>query len=171
LNENKVFYRKNLPHWQPENAIFFVTTRLEGSIAGIPGGPAWLAIPQVAKIVREALIYRDQTVYNLFAFCIMSTHKHIVFSPLKNEQGQDYRVFRIMQSLKRYTARKANIFLKRRGAFWKTESFDHVIRSENSLKKIIHYVLQNPVKAGLVGHWKDWPWSYCRPDLEHLFLD
>jgi REP element-mobilizing transposase RayT len=28
----KEFYRRNLPHWQPENAVFFVTISLDGSL-------------------------------------------------------------------------------------------------------------------------------------------
>jgi hypothetical protein len=28
----KEFYRRHLPHWQPQNAIFFVTFRLKNSL-------------------------------------------------------------------------------------------------------------------------------------------
>ena len=50
--------------------------------------------------------------------------------------------------------------LKREGAFWQSESYDHVVRNDVELKRIIAYVLNNPVKAGLVENWQDWPYSY-----------
>jgi REP element-mobilizing transposase RayT len=68
----------------------------------------------------------------------------------------------IMHSLKSYTANEANKLLKRSGAFWETESYDHVIRDEREYYRTIAYVLNNPVKAGLVRNWRDWPWSYKR---------
>lgn len=45
--------------------------------------------------------------------------------------------------------------------FWQPESFDRLIRDANDLDQKIKYVLNNPVKAGLVKHWKDWLYSYC----------
>ncbi len=74
----------------------------------------------------------------------------------------DKPVSKIMQSLKRYTAREANKILGRRGAFWQDESYDHVVRDSNELERIVLYVLHNPVKAGLIEHWRDWKWSYSR---------
>jgi putative transposase len=71
---------------------------------------------------------------------------------------------RIMHSLKGGSARECNLILSRRGQFWEHENFDHVIR-EGKLHKAIRYVLNNPVKAGLVRSWKDWRWNYCRSDL------
>ncbi len=37
---------------------------------------------------------------------------------------------------------------------------DHVVRDPEEYQRIVAYVLNNPVKAGLVQEWKDWPWSY-----------
>src|SRR5438477_649202 len=68
----------------------------------------------------------------------------------------------IMHSLKRNTAKRANQILSRSGAFWEHESFDHYIRNRAEGKRIIKYVLQNPVKAGLVKAWEEWPWNYVR---------
>ena len=64
--------------------------------------------------------------------------------------------------LKGYTARKANGLLSRTGAFWQRESYDHVIRDANEWQRIVIYVLNNPVKAGLVDTWEEWKWNYYR---------
>lgn len=39
----------------------------------------------------------------------------------------------IMHSLKSYTANESNKLLKRSGAFWEAESYDHVIRDEREI--------------------------------------
>ena len=55
----------------------------------------------------------------------------------------------IMRSLNGRTAREANFALGRSGTFWEHENYDHVVRDEAELGRIITYVLGNPVKAGL----------------------
>ena len=71
----------------------------------------------------------------------------------------------IMHSLKGYTARQCNLVLGRTGGFWQHESFDHIIRDEPEFARVINYVLNNPVKEGMVNHSSDWKWNYCRPSL------
>ena len=73
-----------------------------------------------------------------------------------------------MQSLKGFTSREANRLLERSGTFWEHESYDHFVRDEDEWKRIIAYVLNNPVKAGFVKDWKEWEWSYCRPQTNRL---
>lgn len=60
---------------------------------------------------------------------------------------------------------KANLILNRTGAFWQNESYDHVIRDNEELRFTVYYILQNPVKAGFVKNWKEWTWSYCKPEI------
>jgi putative transposase len=49
-------------------------------------GPHWLSQPEIAEIIKEALHYRDESVYNLQAFCIMSNHVHVVFEPVSRAE-------------------------------------------------------------------------------------
>ena len=123
-------------------------------------GPHWLTQPAIANIIVEALHYRHEQFINLFAYCIMPNHVHVVFMPLKRASDEYYELNRIMQSLKRHTARQANRVLGREGKFWQAESYDHVVRDGDELNRIIYYVISNPVKAGLVARWEDWRWTY-----------
>lgn len=124
-------------------------------------GPTWLADARVTDLVSAALHYRNGNVYRLDAFTIMPNHVHSVFRPLMQNE-QPYSLSSIMHSLKRNTSKQGNCVLKRTGPFWAHESFDHYIRESVERKRIIKYVLQNPVKAGLVNRWQDWPWNYVR---------
>lgn len=201
----KEFYRRHLPHWQPPDAVFFVTFRLKNSLPyevvqalreereravqtrldehhyferweGFLGkaefGPRWLSQPEIAAVVKEALHYRDGKVCDLHAFCIMPNHVHVVFRllsraeyhfALRSEYHSDLQLNKILQSLKRHTARQANSILGREGAFWQDESYDHVIRDNEEYARILYYVLENPVKAGLVSTWEEWQWAYRKP--------
>lgn len=136
--------------------------RFDETLDKVTTGPFWLRQPEIAAILVEALHYRHGKVYDLDAFCIMSNHAHVVFAPLEKEEGDWYALQKIMHSLKRNTARKANLLLGREGAFWQDESYDHVIRDRQEWERIVNYVLNNPVKAGLVAKWEDWPWTYLK---------
>jgi putative transposase len=128
-------------------------------------GPRWLSQPEIAGIVKDAFFHRDGNELDLYAFCIMSNHVHAVFEPLLVSRiaNPTYTSLeKIMQSLKRHTARQANLILGRQGAFWQAESYDHVVRDAGEFERIVGYVLKNPVKAGLVDQWQDWPWSYYK---------
>jgi REP element-mobilizing transposase RayT len=128
-------------------------------------GDPYLKNEQVADLVSEALHYRDGKVYNLEAFCLMLNHGHVVCTPLAKENDTFYSLTEIFQSLKRHTARQSNLVLGRSGAFWQDESYDHIVRDEAELERIIQYVIYNPVKAGLVDDWTKWKWTYCKYDF------
>ena len=139
-------------------------------------GPMWMKDARIADLIADSLHYRDGKEYRLDVFCIMSNHVHAVFAPLLNDASlqvvpQSFplrfisslpTLSAIMQSLKGYTAHEANKILQRTGQFWEVESYDHQIRNDNSHERIIKYVLNNPVKAGLVKDWRDWKWNYQR---------
>ena len=154
---------------------------LEKTLDNAENGPVWLKDDRIAKEVANSLHYRDGKVYRLDAYCIMANHVHVVFAPLTKQSSKIDAIncpehqaqtnslcyntlSSIMQSLKGYTARKVNSLLGRNGSLWQHESYDHVIRDENEWRRIITYVLNNPVKAGLVDTWEEWRWNYCRLD-------
>lgn len=66
-----------------------------------------------------------------------------------------------MNSIKSYTANECNQVLNRSGAFWQREYFDRIVRDRNDLARKISYVINNPVKVGLVDFWEDYPFTYC----------
>ncbi len=212
MAEHRIFYRRNLPHFQPPGATIFFTFRLAGSIpqqvlerlatearlldqalADIDNekarraqahleyrrlfgrydkaldacsvGPRWLEEPEIAELIVDALHHRDEQVYRLDAYAIMPNHVHLLYTPLQTEAGEYIAIADIMQSLKRYTAQQANILLNRSGQFWQHESYDHASRDTGETERIIRYILNNPVKAGLANSWHDWPWVYSRVPL------
>ena len=88
----------------------------------------------------------------------MPNHVHLVVALPDNAPP----LAKTLQLLKGYSSFQINKLLGLSGAFWQAESYDHVVRP-GELNRIINYVLENPVKAGLVDEWQKWPYSYLAP--------
>ncbi len=134
--------------------------------------PKYLNDEKIASLTAETMLYWNQKKYDLLAFCIMPNHVHMVIK-VDDTVGQVSNLSNnytgllspIMFSIKRYTARQANIILNRTGDFWQHESYDHIVRNETELNNIIRYILMNPVKAGLAIDWREWQWNFCKFEI------
>ena len=123
-------------------------------------GVHYVSNPTIATLCKNQLHYYDGKEYDLIAYCIMSNHVHVVYLLKENSRS----ISQIMHSIKRYTAKESNKILKREGKFWQDESFDRLVRDETELRKIVNYVINNPVKTGLINNWEEWKWTYCNFD-------
>jgi type I restriction enzyme R subunit len=123
-----------------------------------------LADPCLARIVVETMYYFAGARYDLLAYVVMPSHLHWVFRPRDDwcrSAGPNRRPprERIMHSLKTHTALECNRARGRQGSFWQQESYDHCVLDVEELERVIRYVEQNPVKAGLVETPERWPFS------------
>ena len=228
------FYKRNLPHYQPEGYTYFITIRLTGSIPkniydqikvgyekeldklesdkneknrrekyselqrnnfikyekildSSKYGPKWLSDSRIANIVKDAIHFKDNKLYDLISYTIMPNHIHIVLRPIVEQASARYLnntiikggnlsphnsknvvllkhpLTEIMRLLKGGTAFQANKILKREGSFWQHESYDHVVRDKKELSRSVKYILNNPVKAGLSKTHEEWEWNYYNP--------
>ncbi len=51
---------------------------------------------------------------------------------------------------------------------WMHESYDHWARDEDEMLRILHYIENNPVAAGLCAWAREWPWSSAAMRLDWL---
>lgn len=65
----------------------------------------------------------------------------------------------LTHSLKSYTAHQANLLLHRNGPFWQRESYDHWVRHDDELERIVVYIAANPINAGPVAEPHAWYFS------------
>jgi REP element-mobilizing transposase RayT len=173
----KYHYRRRLPHIQKSHADLFVTfctgARLplseaardlvlqhclrEGGVDGAAPAPLPLAKGRFspAKIPAPRIL--------LHAVVVMPDHVHLLLAPLRNEDGWPFPLVDILQCLKGATAHRINRLLYRAGPVWEEDSFDHVLRSDESLKDKCEYLRQNPVRAGLVEKPEDYRWLWVNP--------
>jgi REP element-mobilizing transposase RayT len=126
------------------------TRRIEGYLdAG--AGACFLRNDAVARVVADSLRQFHGSRYQLFAWCVMPNHVHVVF---QTHVGNT--LARILHSWKSFSAKRANQILHRSAEFWQREYYDHMVRDVSEFHRAVQYVLDNPQRAGL----KDWPWVW-----------
>jgi putative transposase len=93
----------------------------------------------------------------LHCYVVMGNHVHLLITPR-------VPVSKLMQSLKRVTAREGNRILGITGRpFWQDESYDRIVRDETEFRRIGRYIEMNPVSAGMAATPEEFPWSSARP--------
>lgn len=120
-----------------------------------------LSKPENTQTIIETLKFSQGKRLENFTFCIMPNHVHWVFQLFENDElGKPVYLEDILYSVKRFSASQINKLENRKGSLWQKESFDTTIRDEKHLYYTIEYTLNNPVKAGFVKDWKEWPGSW-----------
>ena len=150
------FYRRNLPHLQKDFTPHFITfvTKLR-----------WILPPIARDLVLSSCCHDHRVKYELYVAVVMPDHVHLILTPLVNQQRDEiYSLIAIMRTIKSASAHLINRQLRRNGAVWQEESFDHVLRSSDGLDAKVNYVLQNPVRKGLAKDWRECKWAWQRQD-------
>ncbi len=117
-------------------------------------GCCFLAKPEIATIVENALLHFDGKRDVMLAWCVMSNHVHAL---AVLQVG--HTLSEILHTWKSYVAHQANKLLGRTGEFWFIEYYDHHMRSTAELHATIEYIERNPVAANLVSKPEDWIYS------------
>lgn len=89
-------------------------------------------------IVENALHFYDTKRYELIAYVVMPNHVHLLVRML-----EQYEIMKSIYSIKNFTAKEINKTLGTQGKIWQSESFDRIIRNEDHLKRVIHYIVKN----------------------------
>ncbi|MEW6400701.1 MAG: hypothetical protein AB1649_02815 [Chloroflexota bacterium] len=146
--------------------------RFDNLLDHLKNGPRWLAEPRVAEIVVREIHTLNPDYYCLHAYCMMSNHVHVLLDqegipePTPPRDGKHYTALsHAMRLLKGRTGYVCAALLGCKGAFWQHESYDHVVRDIKEFERILNYIVNNPVKAGLVSNWQDWSYTYVNPAL------
>lgn len=147
-------YRRRLPHYQSDHKALFITFNTYRR---------WILPESARAIVFETCLYGEGKRFNLHGLVVMPDHVHLVISPLSDEKGP-FSIAKIMQAIKGASAHRVNQALGRKGYVWQQESFDRVLRREESIGDKVDYILGNPVRAGLVSAPSEYRWLWPRLD-------
>ena len=120
-------------------------------------GECWLQQPPIANLVEGALLHFHGVRYDMLAWVVMPNHVHALFRPTGGWGLAD-----ILHSWKSYTANEANELLGRSGPFWHPDYYDRFIRDEEHFRRVVEYIENNPVKAGLCRRPEDWLYGSAR---------
>ncbi len=128
-------------------------------------GSCVLQIPELAELVRQTLLHFQGERYQLFAWCVMPNHVHVLF-----QAKEGWTMSSIVTSWKKFTGRRISAYVKERAngcaglqsggnTIWHRDYFDRYIRDNGHFTTVVDYIHNNPVKAGLVKKAEDWRWS------------
>jgi REP element-mobilizing transposase RayT len=136
--------------WTTEGAKFLAFDKLLDARAT---GPKWLIQPDIARAVIGALFEgQHKGLYELGSWAVMPNHVHALICPV-------FDLSKIVSGIKVASAKQANSLLNRAGAFWSRDYFDRRVRNSAEEQRLIHYIENNPVKAGLCAEPLAWPYS------------
>ncbi len=151
LLDRKYEYRRMLPHYQKTGRAIFITF--------CKGNRIPLASEARDAILQHCL-HDNGKRYDLHAAVVMPDHVHLLLTPLRDEKGWPYSLPVILKHLKGTSARTVNKLDGSSGPVWQEESFDHVLRSQESFEEKLEYLRQNPVRRGLAQTPEGYKWLW-----------
>ena len=151
LLEHKYEYRRKLPHYQKADRPLFITFR---KLLPNPFSD------QARDLVLQHCLHDHAKKYQLHSVVVMPDHVHLLITPLRDGSGWPYALPAILKLIKGASARSINKLLGTFGPVWQEESFDHVLRSEESFTQKLEYIRQNPVRSGLVQIPEEYRWLW-----------
>ena len=124
----------------------------------------WFEDPDVVSLVRTQFVRTaaDQA-FEIPAQCMMPDHAHLLAEG--TTPASDLCAF--MSSFKQKTG---FAFATKHGQrLWQVGYYDRMLRSDEATPIVVRYILENPVRAGLVSRFSDYPYSGSdRYTLEEL---
>ena len=130
----------DVPLWLDADAAeYFIT------ICCKQRGTNQLCLPGVGDaLLDSARFYRERQKWLPWTFLLMPDHVHMVVS-----FGRGYGIDQVVSAWKRYAATKHKIV-------WQQGFIEHRLRRDESWQEKTDYILQNPVRAGLVRKAEEW---------------
>jgi REP element-mobilizing transposase RayT len=144
-------YRRKLPHIQVEAKPVFVTFCTYRR---------WEIPESVRGLVLQHCLHDHKRKLQVHGTVVMPDHVHLAFTPLSDSEGNVFSLAEILGAIKGASAHRINQALHRRGKVWQTESFDHILRSEEKIREKVDYICQNPIRRGLAETIDEYAWLW-----------
>jgi REP element-mobilizing transposase RayT len=135
-------------HSQQGN-VYLVTSVLKDRV------PLFSEVQIGRLVVKEMRRLHDSGVVHSMAWVVMPDHLHWLFE-LKSGS-----LPALMQALKGRTAFEVNKAHGAKKMIWQKGYHDHGVRADEDLVEMARYVINNPIRAGLVTHRGDYPLWDC----------
>lgn len=126
-----------------------------------------------AVVFREPSEYRDfirllweaEEAFGVavLAYCIMPNHFHLVARPSDVTALGTFMQWWMTAHVRRHHRRQQTS-----GHVWQGRFKSFPVQEDGHLLKVLRYVLRNPVRAGLVAHVRDWPFSSLQDDAPRV---
>lgn len=132
------------------HVIYHVTANATDDLRLFQIGGDWLLFLEI--LVETIGRYE----WILHSYCLMGTHIHLLVETPKANLARG------MQFLLSKYSRKFNRRYNRSGHLFVSRYWTELVRRDEHLVETARYIARNPVRAGIVAHTFDWPWSSDR---------
>lgn len=103
-------------------------------------------------ILRRLKESASRYCFYVIAYTFMPDHLHIL---VRGEEGSDLKRFG-----RHFKQTSGYDFKKRHGEpLWHLSYYDHILRKDEDIMATARYILENPVRKGLVKEFRDYPFS------------
>ena len=137
--------RIRLPRTTHRDPCFFVTLATHARYPWFSRFPG--LADDVAEILAVAALSRNTTLYSC---CIMPDHVDLLV--------HDREVGDLLVHIKEMVALQAK-HVRPGKTLWQPSYYDHRLKRDESLEQATAYILESPVRAGLVDHPTKYRWS------------
>jgi len=105
-------------------------------------------------VVDELRALQERYHCSVYTYCLMLDHLHYLVRPTQDGVS-------VLTFANRFKGSSTNQSwaVGWQGKLWQRGCWDHIVRTEESLLAIAQYILDNPVRKGVVARAEDWPWS------------
>ena len=126
---------------------YFITLRCHRGIKHFADNSLIFA---VLRILRQTAVQRS---FYIWAYCFMPDHLHLLIEG-KTEDA-DMRKF-----ISVFKQRVAFWFNRRHNSkLWQPSYYDRILRTDESTSAVVRYILENPVRKGIVSDYVKYPYS------------
>jgi putative transposase len=113
------------------------------------------------KFIQTVLLYKEKCGYELYAYCLMSNHVHLLLK-IANEPLEQ-----VMRRLCGSYVYWYNLKYQRIGNLFQDRFRSEVVEDDPYLLQVQRYIHQNPLKAGLVKDIELYQWSSYKEYLNN----
>jgi len=115
--------------------------------------PVFASHDTTARVLEQILNTATSQQFAVIAYCFMPDHLHMLVEALRDDADAARFVHQAKQ-------RSGYVFSKERGTqLWQPSFYDHILRGTDATLSVVRYILENPVRAGLVAAPEDYPFS------------
>jgi putative transposase len=128
-------------------------TSLISITISVAGGQSVFADPSLASDCVRLLGVRAEAMHiTVIAYCFMPDHLHLL---LNVDEGGD-----VVDFIQDFKGRSTRLFWRHNhhGRVWQRSFYDHILRENDDPMKHIRYIIDNPVRAGIVESHYEYPW-------------
>jgi REP element-mobilizing transposase RayT len=137
-----------------EASLYADPGRVASVVVGVNKRRPVFSSPLLAEAAKKVLTeHAEKLSVPLIAYCLMPDHVHLLVSP-----SPECNIPTFVGQVKNLAQREL-WKLGLEGPVSQRSFWDHFVRDEEDLKAAALYILENPVRKGIVEAWQDYPFS------------